>query len=740
MTTLLFIFVVGLLPVVAVIVVRFLITEQLAADRIALSLGFPRTLTAEQVQAFLDSLSALDPGPWRRWLVPPVVVFEVEATAGVINHRLLLPRRLLDRVEPLMRSAVPGLRFTIVDISTVTPTVARALCTTSRTETLRTDNAAGITTATLASLLPLAADERLVLQLVVAAAGVQQTHLPNTPWTLRALAALGFGQPPAPPKPSKRQRTGPSCLVSFRLGATAASTGRADQLLQRPRVALAATAAPGVRLRWSTLPSFVVRLLLERRQLPVIAYPMTLTSAELAPLVAWPIDGPALPGLSLGAARQLPPSPLVPSSGFVLGKSNYPGAERPIAISERALAEHILIVGPTGAGKTALEARLAADAINADYSVITVDTKGRELSSEVLRQVEPAHAPNVCVLDPSSRRPVGLNLLDGITPGHGRGVDQLGTIFARTFAFGWGAQSDDLFRVSLATVAYDPSATICDIPVLLHDERYRNRLVSKITDPTILTFWRWYVSLSPAERNLRTAPLGNKIRQWTTRPELRAMVGQADPRFRLTDIVERPGALVVDVDAGTNGESTTALVVNFVVSQLWQHVQARRSRHLIVLVIDELHRLAHLPMPFGDMLATARSFNLAVVAATQHLGQLPSRLQHDALVNCRSRLTFRCQADDARRLSRDWSGYLTADDLMGLPQYEAAGHLSLGSTVSPPLTLRTLPPGPTLSSPGDIRALSRARFGRDRSEVEAVLRQRLTGQPSTPRDRRRRTT
>src|SRR5262249_30944420 len=128
-----------------------------------------------------------------------------------------------------------------------------------------------------------------------------------------------------------------------------------------------------------------------------------------------PVGGIALPGLALGAARQLPPSPNMPRRGSVLAVSNYPGNEgQPLALLANDRLRHGFILGPTGSGKSWLLTQLILQDIAAGYGVVAVDVKG-DLVGDILDRVSDQDIERVIVLDASKRQmPIGFNVLGGV--------------------------------------------------------------------------------------------------------------------------------------------------------------------------------------------------------------------------------------------------------------------------------------------------------------------------------------
>lgn len=155
--------------------------------------------------------------------------------------------------------------------------------------------------------------------------------------------------------------------------------------------------------------------------------------------------------------------------------------------------------------------------------------------------------------------------------------------------------------------------------------------------------------------------------------------------------------------------------------------------------LDEFQHFLHLPTPMPTVLAEARGLGLGLNLLHQNLGQLPTEVRDAVLANARSRVVFQLSAQDAHVLARELGGGLTPEDLQGLGAYEIVVQLFAAGRTQPPVTARSLPPAPAYSDADAIRRRSRARYGVERSQVEAAMRSRHQSPKSdAPIGRRRR--
>lgn len=687
-----------------------------------LELRFGRDVTPEAVGGVVDTIAGL---PRRSR-----VVLEVRASHSHVSHWLSADQATVDSLRGPLGALLPGLR--LVPSANLAADGYRAgylLRLRGRLGVLRSDELPVISANLLAALQPVGEREAVVLRWLV-----------------------GPGRPVAVPRVQRGELVEPEDLKRLRaknvgsvvrarglLAVRAGHPRRAAHLLARVMAVLRTRSTPYGQLRPAHRWGWLLRRLVTGRSL---WFGDRYSSAELAGLLAWPIDGPALPGLTLGTSPVRLPSPRLPRGGGpVLGISTWPGVERPIAQPVVGALSHRLVAGPTGVGKSTLLTNLIEGDVRAGRAVVVLDGKG-DTAAAVLQRVPDSRRGDVVVLDCASAGPLpGLRLF-------GAGDAELAAdvvlgVLSDLFRDSWGPLSERYLRAGLTAVAHDSDGTLADVPYVFADAAYRRRLVGRLRDPLTKATFAAFEAMSPGERQHQLAAPLNKLGALLSRPVVRTVLGQSDPKLDFHEVLRRRGFVVISLAPARVGAPAARLIGALSVFALFQAVQARsglsdRARRPAFVYLDEPRALGHLPMPLDALLEQARGLGVGVTLAPQSMAQLPKSVREAALTNVATRIVFRQDAADAQLLARDLSG-VSADDLGDLARFEAVARIGLGpGDLAPPVTIRTAPASKATGDGDGLRAASASRYGRSLADVDAALEARHQPQSVSPVGRRRR--
>lgn len=662
-------------------------------------ISHPGSTDTRQIVSALRSLlatigrtSRLDPS--RRFLG-----LEVWATAKGITHLLTVPETA--PIVSALTTALPGVRVEESDRPTdlLTGSSAGVQLLGPTPGVLRTDIADDTAASVLASMSDLRRGETLIVQ-----------------WLIAPLIRSRSWLTPSkddPDRIEKLKRAEAEVVACGRVAAWAASTRRARSIIGTTARALRSVNGPDGHLR-ARGSARAVRSLVSIRP-PLLVWPSHLNVSELAGLVGWPTEPTPIRGLSRGASRLLPSPAGAPTRGPIVGIATFPGTTQKIRLGTTGRLRHLHVIGPTGVGKTTLLTHLIAADIKTGSGIVVFDPLG-DLTDHVARLVPEDRIDDVVIVDPTDiDQPVGVNILSG--QDRYRTVDFLVGVMARLFASSWGPRTADVLRAGLLTLTATPGSTLADLPELLTNPVFRRRHLAVVMDDrTLAGFWTWYEALSEAERSSVIAPVLNKIRAVVLRPEALRTLCHPDGRLDLGEVFTRRRVVVVRLAKGIIGEDSAALIGGLLLARLWQSILGRASvpvdrRHPVFVYLDEFQDYLRLPIGMGDMLAQARGMGVGIIAAHQHLGQLPDTVRRDVLSNTGSRVMFQTTADDARILARDLEPHLTASDLRGLASREIVARIALPDRVLPPFTGRTLPAPGQITNSRTVRSRSRDQFG-----------------------------
>lgn len=707
-------------------------------------LAFPREVTTEQVTALLRTLASEPRGSVLSRRVPMVI--ETALSRGGVTWRLGSTHLRLTRLQRTADAYMPGLRSS--DTARAVPDVDLAveLRAAGPERLLDVEQAEAASRRLLALTYELRADERVLVQWQIGP-WVARSPIPS-PTKRPEHTIWNIGQWGTPDRDSEQASAArkkiaePVFACVGRIAVAGASGRRAHHLVASTAGAMQLMRAPGAGISRRAIPSWSARRRLNRYSVPSLGPSCRLTAAELAGLIGWPLGNPRLPGVQYVSSRTLPlddrvliPASRQEPSDRVLGAAATPSQSGSLVVLRSPdSTRHFHVIGPSGVGKSTLLAHLILADIAAGRSVVVIDPKG-DLVTDILRRVPTRQLDSVAVLDPSDTAPLGFNPLEGGAVG----IDGVVHVLRSIWTDSWGPRLGDVLLAGLLTLAdsgtKDSRHTVTELPLLLTDVTFRRPLVARAVerDPLGLgTFWPWYESLSPQMLGQVLGPVMSRMRALLLRPDLRAVLGQPEPRFDLHTIFTQRRVLLVRLPKGQLGSDGSQLLGSLLVSHLWRLVQGRATipaerRHVVSLYLDEFQEFLRLPVDLPDALVQARGLGLGLTLAHQHLGQLDAPVRSAVLANAGSRAIFRTDFDDAGVLAKRTAGLLTPEDLMGLDAYQAYVSIMRDGASTPYGSILTRPLPDTSTSLDRVLQANRDRWGVPRSQTEQRLSSLIDG-------------
>lgn len=382
----------------------------------------------------------------------------------------------------------------------------------------------------------------------------------------------------------------------------------------------------------------------------------------------------------------------------VLGRVRFRTDERLVGIDQESRRRHLYIVGATGAGKSTLLLNLINSDMQAGRGLTVFDVHG-DLADAAVSLV-PRHRTNdVIVFDAASNYIVPFNPLACSDPAR---VDQVtsGVVSAfRKLFDSWGPRLENLLRYAVfATV--EQGGTLLDLLKLLTDETIRERMVNRIQDDVVRSFWiNEFAGWNNQYRTEAVSSVTNKIMPFLTNRQLRAITsGASTASLNLRQVMDLEQILIINISRGRLGQDNATLLGSLLLTSLEQAAMARADipeadRRDHFLYLDEFQTLA--TPSTGIMLSESRKYRLCLALSHQLTQQLDDATWHSVLGNVGTMIAFRVGSEDAGLLAPAFSkfpGQLQPQDLTNLPNYTAYSRLLIDGIPSAPFSLSTLPP------------------------------------------------
>lgn len=409
----------------------------------------------------------------------------------------------------------------------------------------------------------------------------------------------------------------------------------------------------------------------------------------------------------------------------LFAETNFRNARRRFGIKTDDRRRHVYIVGKTGMGKTTLIENMVLSDILAGHGVCYIDPHG-DTAEKILDYI-PSHRVNdVVYFNPSDMEfPVGFNILETVSEDKKHLVASgLMGVFKKIWPDVWSARMEYiLLNCVLALLDY-PGATLLGINRLLVDKEYRTRVISKIRDPIVKTFWvAEFSSWSEKYATEAIAPVQNKVGQFLSASIIRNIVAQVKSTIDLRRVIDDGKILIVNLSKGKIGEDNMRLLGGMLITKLQMAAMERVDivqevdRRDFYLFVDEFQNFA--TESFASILSEARKYRLNLIVAHQYIKQLDEQVCWAVFGNVGTIITFRVGADDAAFMENEFMPTYIPEDLVNLSKYQVYLKLMVDGAATPPFSANTLAPiGARTGNAEKIVAVSRERCASPRALIE----------------------
>ncbi len=390
---------------------------------------------------------------------------------------------------------------------------------------------------------------------------------------------------------------------------------------------------------------------------------------------------------------------------------------------------HVYVIGKTGTGKTTLLENMAIQDIQAGRGVAIVDPHG-EFADKMLDFVPSSRINDVIYFNPADLEyPIAFNVMEKVDLEHRHLVASgLVGVFKKIWAETWGPRLEYVLRNAVLALLEYPGSTLLGIMRILIDKDYRQRVIEKVHDPVVKSFWvdeftKYRGSFEVEAIN----PIQNKVGQFLTNPLIRNIVGQTKSTFDPRQVMDEGKILILNLSKGLIGEDTSALLGAMLITKIQLAAMSRvgmpeEERRDFYLYVDEFQNFA--TESFANILSEARKYRLNLILAHQYITQMVEEVRDAVFGNVGTMIVFRIGAADAEFVENEFSPEFNVNDLVGLGFAQIYLKLMIDGFTSRPFSATTLPPQsqPEKSSREKIIRISRERYGGlPRREVEEKI-------------------
>ncbi|MDD5026733.1 MAG: type IV secretion system DNA-binding domain-containing protein [Candidatus Peribacteraceae bacterium] len=430
-------------------------------------------------------------------------------------------------------------------------------------------------------------------------------------------------------------------------------------------------------------------------------------------------------------ARKSDPPQDLPRTGekdvSTFGITNYHNNFVRFGVRLEDRRRHLYVVGKSGVGKSKLLELLIKEDLDRGRGVAVLDPHG-DLVDCVLRHVPKNRIDDVILFDPGDTEfPIAFNPLAKVDDAYKMQLT-IGflDIFKKLFGDNWSYRLEHVLRYTTLALLDSPNTTVLSILKMLNDKNYRQKIVARIQDNVVKSFWvSEFAAWSEKFDSEAITPLLNKVGQFVATNMIRNIIGQSTTRFDIREVMDQKKILLMKVSKGLLGEENSSLLGSMIITKMYQAAMSRASveeekRPDFYFYVDEFQNFA--TDTFYEILSEARKYHLNLTIAHQYMGQLSSRIRQTVFGNVGSMISFRVGAEDAAVLEKEYEPIFKERDIINLGVREFYVKMSVKGEIREAFSGRTVDvPKPAEDYTREIIELSRKKYCQPKKKVEEML-------------------
>ncbi|MBD3251685.1 type IV secretion system DNA-binding domain-containing protein, partial [Candidatus Uhrbacteria bacterium] len=344
----------------------------------------------------------------------------------------------------------------------------------------------------------------------------------------------------------------------------------------------------------------------------------------------------------------------------LFAQTNFRNQQRRFGIKLDDRRRHVYVIGKTGMGKTTLLENMILSDIYAGHGCCYIDPHG-DTAEKLIDYIPSWRINDVVYFNPSDLEyPMGFNILETINDEqkHLVGSGLMG-VFKKIWPDVWSPRMEYILLNCVLALLDFPGATLLGINRLLVDLEFRQRVIEKIRDPIVKTFWvAEFSSWSEKYATEAIAPVQNKVGQFLSASVIRNIVAQVKSTIDPRKIMDERKIFVVNLSKGRIGEDNMRLLGGMLITKLQLAAMERveipeQDRKDFILYVDEFQNFA--TPSFANILSEARKYRLSLVLAHQYIEQLDETVRDAIFGNVGTIITFRVGSPDAMYMEKEFA-------------------------------------------------------------------------------------
>jgi len=410
------------------------------------------------------------------------------------------------------------------------------------------------------------------------------------------------------------------------------------------------------------------------------------------------------------------------------GETTFRNQRKRFGIKTDDRRRHVYAVGKTGMGKTVMMENMAIQDIQKGNGVAFIDPHG-EAAENLLDFVPSNRVNDVVYFNPADLEyPIAFNVMEKVDVEHRHLVASgLMGVFKKIWPDVWSARMEYILNNCILALLEYPGSTLLGVNRMLADPDYRKKVVDKVADPVVKSFWlQEFARYTQRYEVEATAAIQNKVGQFISTSLIRNIIGQVKSSIDMRKVMDEGKILIANISKGRVGEDNSTLLGALLITKLQLAAMSRvdipeEKRKDFYLYVDEFQNFA--TASFVNILSEARKYRLSLILGHQYIAQMEEEVRDAVFGNVGTIICFRVGAEDAEFLEREFTPEFLASDLVNLGKYNVYLKLMIDGLAGRPFSAETLPPFSKLeeSNKEKIIKVSRERYGTPRKTVEEKI-------------------